>query len=589
MNAILLIVLAIVIFVVAYLTYGRWLAKQWGIDPKRVTPAHELEDGVDYVPSKAPVLLGHHFSSIAGAGPINGPIQAALFGWVPVFLWIVIGGIFFGAVQDFGAIFVSIRHKGKSLGEVIDENIGHRCKILFIIFAWLVLILVVAAFADIVASSFTITTEGITGIFPGAVAGTANGSVAMASVLFIPLAICFGFFVYRKKTPIFISSVVGVILLAICVGIGLLCPINLPKSFWLGFVFVYIMIASVVPVWILLQPRDYLSSFLLYFMILAAIIGIIGAGIVNPSSITFTAPAFAGFKVGNSYLFPVLFITVACGAVSGFHSLIGSGTTSKQISNEAEALPIGYGAMLIECVLAVVSLVAIGVLSTDGSQAATGLATPTIIFATAISNFFAVIGLPEVAVNATFTIIALAVSTFCLTSLDTATRLGRFMFQELFAGKDDIAGRVVNASRTGKKNILSNMYVATVVTAAFGFILCLAGYVNVWPLFGACNQLVAVPAFLAIAVYLARKGKNNKMLYFPMVFMLFATITSLILSFKNNVQSLIAGTGAIYKEGLQCVIIVPIVILAVILVIEGSKVLITVEKENKAKKESKTA
>lgn len=564
MSAILLILIAIVIFVGAYLTYGRYLAKQWGIDPKNVTPAHELEDGVDYCPAKTPVLLGHHFSSIAGAGPINGPIQAAFFGWVPVFLWIVVGGIFFGAVQDFGSIVVSIRHKGKSLGEVIEENIGHRCKILFTVFAWLVLLLVVAAFADIVASSFAGSPD-IEGIFPGAVEGTANGSVAMASILFIPLAIGFGFFVYRKNAPMVAASFIGVILLAACVAIGLVCPINLPKNFWIGFVFVYIIIASVTPVWILLQPRDYLSSFLLYFMIIAAVVGIVAS---NPTIVT---PAFVGFKVGSNYLFPTLFITVACGAVSGFHSLIGSGTTSKQLDNEKDALAIGYGSMLIECVLAVISLIAIGVLSTNGAIPE-GMASPTVVFANAISDFFARIGFSNQAVTATYTIIALAVSAFCLTSLDTATRLGRFMFQELFAGKDN------------KKNIFSNMYVATLITALCGFVLCLAGYQNVWPLFGACNQLVAVPAFLAIAVYLGRKGRRNKMLYFPMIFMLCATISSLALSFKNNVVKLMNGTGTIITEGLQCVIIVPIVVLAIVLVLEGGKVLIQLEKDKKANK-----
>ncbi len=557
MSAILLILLAIVIFVAAYNTYGKYLAKTWGIDPSRTTPAHELEDGVDYCPAKTPVLMGHHFSSIAGAGPINGPIQAAFFGWVPVFLWIVIGGIFFGAVQDFGSVFVSIRHKGKSLGEVIEENIGHRCKILFTVFAWLVLILVVAAFADIVANSFT--------------GSASNGSVATASLLFIVLAIAFGFFVYRKNAPMGIASVIGVILLAACVGIGLAFPLTLPKGFWIGFVFIYVIIASVTPVWILLQPRDYLSSFLLYFMIIAAVVGIVGA---HP---TFVTPAFTGFAIGGNFLFPTLFITVACGAVSGFHSLIGSGTTSKQLDNEGNALMIGYGSMLIECVLAVISLIAIGTLSADGSQAAVkemlGLEaiSPTVIFGTAISGFFKTIGFGDAAVNATYTIICLAVSCFCLTSLDTATRLGRFMFQELFAGKE------------GEKNILSNMYVATLVTAFFGFILCIAGYSKIWPLFGACNQLVSVPAFLALAVYLARKGKNNKMLYIPMVFMLCATLSSLVLTFKANVVKLLAGEGTALVEGLQCVIILPIAILAVILVIEGGKVLIQVEKERKAK------
>lgn len=545
MNSVVLILLAIVIFVVAYLTYGRYLAKTWGIDPSRKTPAHELEDGVDYCPAKTPVLMGHHFSSIAGAGPINGPIQAAFFGWLPCFLWIVIGGIFFGAVQDFGSIFVSIRHEGKSLGEVIEENIGRKSRVLFTVFAWLVLLLVIAAFADIVANSFA--------------GSEANGSVATASMLFIPLAIAFGFCVYRKNAPMAVASIVGVLLLAACVAIGLAFPIMLPKSFWIGFVFIYIMIASVTPVWILLQPRDYLSSFLLYFMIIAAIVGIFAA---HPAV---TVPAFIGFHVGNNYLFPVLFITIACGAISGFHSLIGSGTTSKQLDNEKDALLVGYGSMLIECVLAVISLIAVATLTTDGQYVAAGYASPTIVFATAISGFFATIGLSETAVSATFTIIALAVSCFCLTSLDTATRLGRFMFQELFADNE-----------TGKKLKLDNMYVATIITAVLGFVLCLAGYAKVWPLFGACNQLVAVPAFLAIGTYLKKQRKNNKMLYIPIVFMSVATLVSLFLTFKNNLVAIIGGGldgTTMFTNILQDVIIIPIVVLAVILIIDGGKVL----------------
>ena len=545
MNSVVLILLAIVIFVVAYLTYGRYLAKTWGLDPTRKTPAHELEDGVDYCPAKTPVLMGHHFSSIAGAGPVNGPIQAAFFGWLPCFLWIVIGGIFFGAVQDFGSIFVSIRHQGKSLGEVIEENIGHKSRVLFTVFAWLVLLLVIAAFADIVANSFT--------------GSAANGSVATASMLFIPLAIAFGFFVYRKNAPMVVASVIGVVLLAACVAIGLAFPIVLSKSFWLGFVFVYIMIASVTPVWILLQPRDYLSSFLLYFMMIAAVVGIFAA---HP---TVQIPAFIGVHVGNSYLFPTLFITIACGAISGFHSLIGSGTTSKQLDNEKDALLVGYGSMLIECVLAVISLIAVATLTVDGQFAAAGYASPTVVFATAISGFFATIGFSESAVSATYTIISLAVSCFCLTSLDTGTRLGRFMFQELFAGTE-----------AGKKMKLDNMYVATVITAVCGFALCLAGYAKVWPLFGACNQLVAVPAFLAVGTYLKKQGRSNWMLHIPIIFMSCATIVSLILSFKNNLVALMGGGldgTAVFTNVLQNVIIVPIVVLAVILIIDGGKVL----------------
>jgi len=560
-SALLLVVLAIVIFVVAYLTYGRYLAKTWGIDPSRKTPAHELEDGVDYCPASTPVLMGHHFSSIAGAGPINGPIQAAFFGWVPCFLWIVIGGIFFGAVQDFGSIFVSIRHKGKSLGEVIEENIGHKSKVLFTVFAWLVLLLVIAAFADIVAKSF------IGASFGGS---ASNGSVATASLLFIPLAIVFGFCVYRKNAPMVLASVIGVILLAACVAIGIKCPLDLSKNFWIAFVFIYIMVASVTPVWILLQPRDYLSSFLLYFMMAAAVIGIVGATIVDPASTTFTTPAFNGFVSGGQYLFPTLFITIACGAISGFHSLIGSGTTSKQLDNEKDALLVGYGSMLIECVLAVISLIAIATLSNNGTQAAVqemlGLEaiSPTVIFSTGIARFFEVMGFSAGAVNATKTVIALAVSCFCLTSLDTGTRLGRFMFQELFA-----------TNKEGEKNILSNMYVATIITAVCGFILCLAGYTKVWPLFGAANQLVAVPALLAVATYLKKIGRNGKMLYFPIAFMSVATIVSMAFTFKNNIVAIMGGaTGAdLFTCILQDCIIVPLVILAVILLIDGVKVL----------------
>ncbi len=555
MSGIVILLGSLAIFLIAYVTYGSWLAKQWGVDPKRVTPAHELEDGVDYLPAKSPVLLGHHFASIAGAGPINGPIQAAVFGWVPVLLWIILGGIFFGAVQDFGSIFVSIRHQGKSLGEVIEENIGHKCKVLFTIFAWLVLLLVIAAFADIVAGTFAYSAEASDAV------NAANGSVATASLLFIPLAVLFGFIVYRKNAPLLVSTVAGVLLLAVCIAVGLKFPVYMSKTFWLGFVFVYICVASVTPVWILLQPRDYLNSFLLYFMMIAAMVGIIST---NP---TVNLPAATGWvnSFNGQSIFPYLFITVACGAISGFHSLIGSGTTSKQLDNEKDAKMIGYGGMLIECFLAVIALIAVGALFTNGEMPK---GTPAVVFATAISSFLGKIGISE---SASYTIISLAISAFALTSLDTGTRLGRFMFQELFtAAKPEEASPV--------QRLCSNMYVATIITVILGGVLCLGGYQNIWPLFGACNQLVAVPAFLGLAVWLAKKGKNNKMLYFPMIFMLAACLSSLVLSFKANLLKFQAGTAVFIKEGLQCIIIVPIFVLAVVLVIEGCKVLMQAEK-----------
>lgn len=561
MSSLMLLLLSIFAFLVAYTTYGSWLAKQWGVDPNQVTPAHTMNDGVDYVPAKSPILLGHHFASIAGAGPITGPIQAAVFGWLPVFLWIVIGGIFFGGVQDFSSIIVSIKHNGKTLGEVIEEYIGHRCKVLFTTFAWLVILLVIAAFADIVASTFQGYTVGADGTKTYI---QANGSVATASVLFIPLAIGFGFLVYRKNAPLIVSSIVGVGLLMACIYLGLKFPIYLSKNFWLCFVFVYIIIASVTPVWILLQPRDYLNSFLLYFMILAAFIGIV---FTNP---TINLPSFTGMKnsFNGQFVFPYLFITVACGAISGFHSLIGSGTTSKQLNNEKDAKLIGYGSMLIECVLAVIALITVGVLFKNGEMPS---GSPAVVFATGVSGFFGAMGFGDVAVKTTFTVISLAFSAFALTSLDTATRLGRFLFQELFTSKNSEENKGISKS-------FSNMYVATLVTVFLGGILCLGGYKNIWPIFGACNQLVAVPCFLGVSVWLAKTGRNNKMLFIPMIFMICATMSSLLISFKTNLILLATGKGSLAVHGLQSIVIFFIFGLALMLVIESAKVLLQLRK-----------
>lgn len=562
MSSLMILVLSIFAFLVAYVTYGSWLAKQWGVDPKEVTPAHTMEDGIDYVPAKAPILLGHHFASIAGAGPITGPIQAAVFGWLPVLLWIVVGGIFFGGVQDFSSIVVSIKHGGKTLGEVIEEYIGHKCKVLFTTFAWLVILLVIAAFADIVASTFqgyTVAADGTKTYIQ------ANGSVATASILFIPLAVAFGFLVYRKNAPLVISSVAGVALLVLCIYVGLKFPIYLSKNFWLGFVFVYIIVASVTPVWILLQPRDYLNSFLLYFMILAAFIGVV---FTNP---TINLPSFTGMKnsFNGQFVFPYLFITVACGAISGFHSLIGSGTTSKQLDSAKDAKLIGYGSMLIECVLAVIALITVGVLFKDGKMPA---GSPAVVFATGVSGFFGAMGFSDIAVRTTFTVISLAFSAFALTSLDTATRLGRFLFQELFTSKNPEENKGITKS-------FSNMYVATIITVALGGILCLGGYKNIWPIFGACNQLVAVPCFLGVSVWLAKTGRNNKMLFIPMIFMICATMSSLLISFKTNVLLLVSGQGKLAVHGLQSVVIFFIFGLALMLVVEGTKVLMALKKK----------
>lgn len=568
MNGVLVLIAGIAILVIAYLTYGKWLAKQWGIDPSRETPSHTEEDGVDYVPAKAPVLMGHHFSSIAGAGPINGPIQAAVFGWVPVFLWVLIGGIFFGAVHDFGALFASIRNKGQSIGEVIASTMGSKAKKLFIIFSYLTLILVVAAFASIVANTFMATyTES------GAVdyaASAANATTAMISILFIIIAIAFGFLVYRRNAGLAVSTVVGVIAIVICMAVGLNWhPVYLDNKTWMIIVGIYILAASVAPVWILLQPRDYLSSFLLYFMMIVAVVGIIGCGLTGGAQMDI--PAFTGFKdtlapAGASlgYMFPALFVTIACGAISGFHSLVGSGTTAKQLNNEKDAQPIAYGGMLIECALAIISLCAVGYIWANYASGET--VTPTVVFATGISKMLGSIPGLSGTEKIAYTLLVLTVSVFCLTSLDTATRLARYMFQEFWLE----AGQTYKDA-AGYKKILANPFISTLITVVLGISLGLTGYANIWPLFGAANQLLAALGLLAVATWLKKAGKNNKMFLFPMAFMLIVTITSLCFTLKTNFAAISAGGEGLAWCYIRAVISALLIILAVILAIDGVK------------------
>ena len=563
MNAALLLVVGCVILIAGYVTYGKWLADQWGIDENRVTPAHELEDGNDYVPAKAPVLMGHHFSSIAGAGPINGPIQAAVFGWVPVLLWVLIGGIFFGAVHDFGALFASIRHKGQSIGEVIEDSMGTSAKRLFIIFSYLTLILVVAAFASIVANTFKATyTDGVL----DKAASAANASTAMISILFILVAIVFGFLVYRRNAGLGISTVIGVAAIVLCMAIGLnFHPLYLDGTTWMIIVGIYITIASVTPVWILLQPRDYLSSFLLYGMMIVAVVGIVGA---HPS---LDIPAFTGFVdqatngsgVSLGTLFPALFITIACGAISGFHSLVGSGTTAKQLDNEKDARPIAYGGMLIECALALISLCAVGYIWKEYVPG--GVTTPTAVFATGISRMCATIPFLAGAEHVIYSLLILAVSAFCLTSLDTATRLARYMFQEFWLNPgEDVA------SVTGFRAILVKPIVATLITVVLGIFLGLNGYANIWALFGAANQLLAALGLMAVATWLGQIGKNNKMFFIPMFFMLIVTICSLLLTIKTNLGA-IGAEGAGSWPIVRLVLAVLLIVLSLILAVKAVK------------------
>lgn len=566
MTALLIILAAIALLIVGYITYGSWLAKQWGIDPSRKTPAIEKEDGVDYVAAPPAVLMGHHFSSIAGAGPINGPIQASVFGWLPVFLWCVIGGIFFGGLQDFGSLFASIRHDGKSLGEIINDTMGQRAKKLFLIFGLLVLILVIASFVNVVAGTF-FTEEGGFG-FAGS--PTNNQTTAMISLLFIVLAVIYGYVTNKmnvKTVPASIAGVIGIIIITI---LGLNCGFVMGRTAWIVFIGIYIVVASLVPVWILLQPRDYLSSFLLYAMMAIAVIGILVAAFTG--SAQFAIPAVTGWSTGIGNMFPALFITVACGACSGFHSLISTGTTSKQLRNEKDAKPIGYGSMLIESALGVVSLIAVGMVYSKYTEG--GFGSPSAAFGAGIAIMFGAEGTGIY--NTISALLTLAVSVFALTSLDTGTRLSRFMFSELFLKENEATWK----DATGARKVLAHPLFGTTFMVVIGCILGGLKLSAIWALFGAANQLLAGIALLAVCAWLGEVGKNNKMFYVPMVFMLCATLTSLVQTIIKKFGA-IGGGEAVWGDWFQLVFAIAMAVLAVILVIEGIQ---TFQKQAKTKK-----
>lgn len=550
MSGLTLIVLAIIAFGAAYLVYGRYLCKKWGIDPKAKTPAYELRDGVDYEPADTHVVFGHQFASIAGAGPINGPIQAAVFGWVPVLLWVVFGSIFFGAVQDFSAMYASVKNKGRTIGYIIEEYIGKTGKKLFLLFCWLFCILVVAAFADVVAGTFNgFNAAGETIAY--------NGSVATTSMIFIAMAVGLGFLLRYSKFNKWVNTAIAIALLVIAVYIGLQAPMYIKGSTWHILIFIYIFIASIVPVWALLQPRDYLNSYLLVFMIVAAAVGII---VVNP---TIQAPAFTGFyneKMGS--MFPILFVTVACGAVSGFHSLVSSGTSSKQIKNEKDMLPVSFGGMLMEGLLAVIALIA-GASFVAGQAAELGYTTPPQIFAGGVAGFLETIGMPH---DLVFTLINLSVSSFALTSLDSVARIGRLSFQELFLDesiKDEDMGPV--------RKVLTNKYFATVITLGIGYVLAKVGYSTIWPLFGSANQLLSALSLMACAVFLKKTNRQGIMLVIPMAIMMLITFSALGLKIYDFAVKLGNGTFNPALDGLQMVFAVLLTALGVIVAAQGIK------------------
>ncbi len=513
MLAVALAVIALVGFSLAYRFYGGMFARRLGLSDERKTPAHEFYDGVDYVPAKTPVLLGHHFASIAGAGPILGPVIAAAFGWGPVYLWIIIGAVFFGAVHDFGSLVASVRNRGKSIGEIVESQVGQLGKALFLTFAWFTLVLVVAVFARIVATTFV-----------------KQPNVATSSVFFMVLAVAFGAAIYRAGVPLVPATVAGVALLAFGIWFGNAFPLRLSYQWWVRIVVVYVFVAAVTPVWILLQPRDYLNSYLLYALLLGGLLGLFFA---HPA---IQLPIFTRFHVQIGTLFPILFVTVACGAISGFHSLVSSGTTAKQLDKETDALPVGYGAMLIEGILAVLAILAASTLARDRFQELYEGGAFVTIFSEGVGDFISRIPLLRIGLPLASGFAGLAVSAFVLTSLDTATRLARFAFQEFF----ELGGR---SSRT----FLRDRFVGTAVTVAAAWVFLQSGTAHaLWPLFGSANQMLASLALLAVTLWLRSLGVRYGITLVPMVFMFAVTLSALGLLVVFNLQKghfLLASVG----------------------------------------------
>lgn len=554
MNGLLLLGLSALILVVAYLFYGRYLVKTWGIDPKATTPAVAKEDGTDFVPTNKWSVFAHQFSSIAGAGPVTGPVMAMMFGWLPAFLWVIVGGVFFGAVQDFGALYASVKTEGKSMGQIIEKYIGRKGKKLFFLFCWIFTLIVIAAFADMVAGTFN-------GISADGAKLAPNASAASISILYVFVAMAFGLFLKKVKLEGLPKVLLGIALIIAMLALGIMFPVYATKTTWIYVVFVYIFFASVTPMWLLKTPRDYLTTFLFIGMIVAAVIGVF---VSNP---TITTPAFVGFKsASGSYIFPTLFVTIACGAVSGFHSLVSSETSSKLVENEKDMLQVGYGSMLLESLLAILVIVIVGALpnlkasgvldSTLANMALADTATPFTKFSAGVTGLVAQLGLPQ---SWGLCIMTMFVSALALTSLDAVARISRMSFQEFFEVEE-------GQEPSGLVKVLTNKYVSTIISLVCGYLLSLGGYVNIWPLFGSANQLLAAMVLISLAVFLKVTGRKGFMLYIPMVLMFIVTMTALVQAIYGIVMKLfVTGGFVLMVDGLQLVVAILLVALGLMI------------------------
>lgn len=540
MNGLTVMLIALVALACGYFGYARWLEKTWGVDPNRPTPAVENKGG-DYAPANKWTVFAHQFTSITGAGPVTGPIIAAMFGWLPALLWMIVGGIFFGAVQDFTALYASVKNGGRSIGMIIEDYVGRTGRQLFLLFCWLFTLLVIAAFCDMVANTFNGFSKTGAELMPNAAAGS-------ISLIYMVGAIAFGLYIKFLRPTAGVQFVVGVILMVAMVALGIYFPVYLDAVTWRYVVFAYLFAASVMPMWLLKQPRDYLSMFLLIGMIVA---GVLGVFVKNP---TLNMPAFVGWEVRNLDLFPILFVTIACGAVSGFHSLVSSGTSSKMVANEKDMRLVGYGSMCIECVLGVVALVLVCAAAKDGVLPA---GTPFQTFSGSVAAFLTdIFGVPT---NIAACILTMCVSALALTSVDAVARIGRMSLQELFTPEPGEKKGPIQA-------LFTNTVFSTVLTLLLGYAICLAGYMSVWPLFGSANQLLSALVLTGLAVFLKATGRKGWMLYGPMTFMFLVTMTALVQSILKIFATIQNGTFVFMVGGLQLIIAVALIILALLVV-----------------------
>ena len=562
MNGVVLMVVAAAVLAAGYLGYGRWLASKWGVDREALTPACRMEDGKNFSPASAFTVFSHQFSSICGAGPVTGTIVAMAFGWLPVVLWVLVGGIFFGAVHDFGALYASMKNNGKSLAQLIEKYIGRTGRRLFLLFCWLFCLIVIAAFTSMVAGTFKFTPDAAGAVdFAKSYAAGCAGTI---SILFTFVAMAFGWACRKFNLTGAKQFATGVVLMVAMFAVGMQFPVYLDLNGWIAVVMVYLVFAGAMPIQTLKQPRDYLTSIMMIVMIVCAVLGIVVLGAKGQATIT--APVFTGFTSASGMMFPVLFVSVACGALSGFHSLVSSGTSSKMVENEADAVKVGYGAMVVESFVGILAIIIAGIMFSDMNTAGTGAlnggvaSTPFAIFATGIARGMQAFGIDGTVATVFMT---MNVSALALTSLDAVARIGRTSFSEFFAASNDALA--VESEKAGAMKVLGNPWFATVVTLLPGLALTFGGYLNIWPLFGASNQLLGGMTMITLAVFCKCTGRKGLMLYVPVAFLLVCTFTSLGMSIAGCVTALQTGGMAVMAtSGLQLVFAVLLVALGLI-------------------------